>query len=88
MKESNNDTHRTRSCIYKICNKKESNRILNKNTSTIDVYGRKLEGNDIVTVDRNGVLIESHSGMCLAKSGKELDLLIAWMETLREQMPE
>lgn len=61
---------------------------MNRTMSTIDVYGQKLESNDIVTVDRNGVLIESHSGMCLARNGKELDLLIAWMEDLRKQMPE
>ncbi|MEQ4763523.1 hypothetical protein [Klebsiella aerogenes] len=88
MKKPNNDTHRTHSCIYKICNKKESVRIMNKTMSAFEVYGRKLEGNDIVTVDCNGVLIESHSGLHLARNGKELDLLIAWMETLRKQMPE
>ncbi|MGR7044118.1 hypothetical protein ACU63Y_24460 [Klebsiella aerogenes] len=87
--------------IFKILNKKEMDKLMNNNNQcdvnnknhchdgeTIDSYGQKLENNCIIMVDSHGKLIESHSGMCLARNGKELDLLIAWMETLRKQMPE
>ncbi|QFI19940.1 hypothetical protein FR830_25380 (plasmid) [Klebsiella aerogenes] len=73
------------------CNNKEFNICgdMGINSATvINKYGRKLEANRIVMIDSSGKLVESHSGMCLAKNGKELDLLIAWMETLRKQMPE
>lgn len=60
----------------------------NNNELFFEEFGRRLENNNVVTLDTNGFVVESHSGMCLARNGKELDLLIAWMETLRKQMPE
>ncbi|HBR6860762.1 TPA: hypothetical protein L9199_004812 [Klebsiella aerogenes] len=53
---------------------------------SLDEYGRTLEGNNIVTLNSEGVLVESRTGIVLATDVRQLDLLIAWMETLRQQM--
>lgn len=56
------------------------------NGMSLDEYGKTLEGNAIVTLNPDGVLVESRTGTVLATDGRQLDLLIAWMETLRQRM--
>ncbi|WP_325082340.1 hypothetical protein [Klebsiella aerogenes] len=83
--------------IYKIHRKKEMYTINNKNYNvgdmgalmngmSLDEYGKRLEGNVIVNLNSDGVLVDSRTGVVLATNGRQLDLLIAWMETLRQQM--
>ncbi|EPY5324701.1 hypothetical protein ACXDTH_005428 [Klebsiella variicola] len=53
---------------------------------SLDEYGSVLESDLIVSLDERGFIIETFSGNLLSANGEQLDLLIAYMESLRERM--
>lgn len=53
---------------------------------SLDEYGRSLESNLTVSLDERGFIIDTFSGNLLSANGEQLDLLIAYMESLRERM--
>jgi hypothetical protein len=53
---------------------------------SLDEYGRALESDLIVSLDERGFIIDTLSGNLLSANGEQLDLLIAYMESLREKM--
>ncbi|EPY4135847.1 hypothetical protein ACXDI5_004668 [Klebsiella variicola] len=50
---------------------------------SLDEYGRALESDLIVSLDERGFIIDTFSGNLLSANGEQLDLLIAYMESLR-----
>ena len=53
---------------------------------SLDEYGRALESDLIVSLDERGFIIDIFSGNLLSANGEQLDLLIAYMGSLRERM--
>lgn len=53
---------------------------------SLDEYGRALESDQIVSLNERGFIIDTLSGNLLSANGEQLDLLIAYMESLRERM--
>lgn len=56
--------------------------------SKIDEYGYALENSQIVMLDNKLNIVEADSKRVLASNRVELDLLIAYLETLCKRMSE
>lgn len=62
----------------------KSNHAISK--MSLDEYGRALESNDIISLNQCGFIVETLSGNILSTNDKQLDLLIAYLESFREKM--
>lgn len=59
----------------------KSNELISK--MSLDEYGRSLESNDIISLNKSGFIVETLSGNIISTNDKQLDLLIAYLESLR-----
>lgn len=53
---------------------------------SLDEYGRALESNDIISLNQCGFIVDNLSGNILSTNDEQLDLLIAYLESLRGKM--
>ncbi|HCI4574071.1 TPA: hypothetical protein NPP25_004948 [Klebsiella quasipneumoniae subsp. similipneumoniae] len=60
-----------------------SDSIINMN---LNEYGIALEKNVIVSLNKHGFIIDASSGNIISSNEQQLDLLIAYLESLRKKM--